>query len=292
MEDKETPIELNEILNEVEASESEVSSDAIENFDFSSEKEFNIDESFELIELLKNQENTDEQKEIIKLQEAKNIIAEAGKYINQDFVDAFNKKEENLINLIKRYDPNKELIQSMSEAEKDKIYEIAQYLFNEYQKGLNELNFSFPLSTQEHKFVMDTFKKQLEYDQNEVFQLRELKTNYLDREFELDKIEGKTVGFKTNINVNDLIVFYHLIAKLKVKGINSDFYNFVEILTKIADRIKLFNAYNVIIQRLSIDFQTWGGALTLDNPIAGEVLEPKGDVDEVVVDDVETEKIK
>lgn len=290
MEDKETPIELNEVLNEVEPTASEISSDAIENFDFSSEKEFDIDQSFELINFLKKKEKTDEQKELIKLQEAKNIIAEAGKYVDQNFVDDFNKKEENLINLIKRYDPNKEIVKNMTETEKDKIYEIAQYLFNEYQKGLNVLTFNFPLSTKEHKFIMDTFRKELEYDQNEVFQLKELKSNYLDQEFEMNKIEGKVVGFKTSINVNDLIVFYHLFAKLKVKGIDSDFYNFVEILTKIADRIKLFNAYNVVIQRLSNDFQMWGGALSLDNPITGEVLEAK--VDEAVVDDVETEKIK
>lgn len=288
MEDKETPIELKEVLNEIEPT-SEISSDTIENFDFSSEKEFDIDQSFELISFLRGKEKTDEQKEIIKLKEAKNIISEAGKFIGQDFVDDFNKKEENLINLIKRYDPNKELVQNMSELEKDKIYEIAQYLFNEYQKGLNRMTFDFPLSVQEHKFIMDTFKNKLEYDQNEIFQLKELKTNYLDLEFESNKIENKTVGFKTQINVNDLIVFYHLIAKLKVKGINSDFYNFVDILTKIADRIKLFNAYNVVIQRLSNDFQMWGGALTLDNPISGEVLNPVSD--EAFVEQIKEEKI-
>jgi len=252
------------------------STDEIDNFDFSSDDPFDIERSHELIVGLKRKEESDDQKELIKLQEAKNIIDKTAKqFLNEEFVDSFNKEEENLLNMIKKYDPNKDIVRNMNEKQKDQIYDIAQYLFNSYQKKLNIIEFLFPLTQDEVKFIFDVFRHKLEYDQNEVFQLRDLKENYLDRDFGKMNEEGL---FVTRINVNDLIVFYHLISKYKVKGITKEHYNFLEVLTKIGERIKLFNAYNVIVQRLSNDFQLWGGNLTVEtsgSEISGQVVEPQ-----------------
>ena len=38
-------------------------------------------------------------------------------------------------------------------------------------------------------------------------------------------------------------------------------------MTKIGERMKLFNAYNIWVQRLSNDFQSWGGSLTVDDSV-------------------------
>lgn len=249
------------------------STDDIEQFDFSSDKPFDIDANHELLSFIKKQEDTDEEKELIKLQEAKNIIEKNAKnFLDETFVDNYAKEEQNLINMIKRFDPNFDSVKNMTEEQKDKVYDIAQYLFNVFQKKLNDLNFNFPLTNEEVKFIFKVFRDKLEYDQNEVFQLKELKENYLDKEF------GKHENgeFLTYINVNDLIVFYHLFSKYKVKGITQEHYNFLQILTKIGERIKLFNAYNVIVQRLSTDFQFWGSALSVDGDVVGgKVMEPK-----------------
>ena len=251
------------------------STDEIENFDFASDKPFDIDGNYELISGLKEKEETNEQKEYIKLQEAKNIIEKTAKtFLSTEFVDSFNKEEENLINMIKKYNPNIDEIRAMTEQQKDKIYDIAQYLFNVYQRKLKDLIFNFPLTSDEVKFMLKVFRDKLEYDQNEVFQLKDLKEHYLDKDF--NKIENGE--FITYINVNDLIIFYHLFSKYKVKGITQEHYNFLQILIKIGERIKLYNAYNVVVQRISSDFQLWGGALSTEGELIGKVVEPINDV--------------
>lgn len=265
------------IIGDTKVSAEEVSmpfsTDKLESFDFASTEDFNIDENYELVEVVKKEKEDESMKELIKLREAKNIIEKDAKiFLNPEFVDKFNKEEENLLNLIKKYDPNIDEVRNMPEDKKDKIYEIAQYLFNVYQKKLNLLLFNFPLTKDEAKFMFNVFRNKLEYDQNEVFQMKELKENYLDKEF--DKLENG--DYMTYINVNDLIVFYHLISKYKVKGITQEHYDYLQILTKIGERIKLFNAYNVVVQRLSNDFQLWGGALTVEGELGGKVLEPQG----------------
>lgn len=254
-----------------ETTEVSSSTDELDNFDFSDDKGFDIDKYHELINFLKKSEATDEMKEKIKLEEAKNIISSTAKeFLGEEFVNQYSKEEYNLINLIKKFDPNLEEVKKMTEDQKDKIYDIAQYLFNNFQKKLNQLNFHFPINIEERKFIYNVFKNKIEYDQNEVFQLDELKNNYLDIDFKNDN------GiYNTYINVNDLIVFYHLFSKYKVKGITNEFYNFIQILKKIGERIKLFNAYNVVIQRLSNDFQLWGGNLSFEENITGKVVEPE-----------------
>jgi hypothetical protein len=248
------------------------SSDTLESFDFASTENFNIDENYELVEIMKKEKEDESMKELVKLREAKNIIEKNAKnFLNPEFVDKYNKEEENLLNLIKKFDPNLDEVRNMPEDKKDKIYEIAQYLFNLYQKKLNQLLFYFPLTKDEVKFMFNVFRNKLEYDQNEVFQMKELKENYLDKDFE--KLEDGNL--MTYINVNDLIVFYHLISKYKVKGITQEHYDYLQILTKIGERIKLFNAYNVVVQRLSNDFQLWGGTLSVEGELAGKVLEPQ-----------------
>lgn len=274
--------ELEKILKDEDGNdnfEMMASTDTLEAFDFAGDKDFNIEENFELVHALKKLDQSDEQKEFVKLQEAKNIIEKFSKiFLDSDFVDQFNKEEQNLLNLIKKYDPNIDDIRNMSEDQKDKIYEIAQYLFNIFQKRLNELNFIFPLSRNELKFMLKVFREKLEYDQNEVFQMKELKENYLDNDF--NEFDGENVV--TRINVNDLIIFYHLFAKYKVKGITAEHYDFLQILTKIGERIKLFNAYNVVVQRLSNDFQMWGGSLSVEGELTGKVIEPKNNEEDLI----------
>ncbi len=262
---------IDEIIENKEDYTIVASTEELDNFDFNSDKEFDIETNYELISTMKKEEDDEAVKELIKLKEAKNIIEKHAKtFLDPDFVDKFNKEEENLLNLIKKFDPNVDAVRSLKEEQKDKIYEIAQYLFNVYQKKLNDLLFLFPLTNDERKFIFNVFRNKLEYDQNEVFQLKDVKENYLDKDF--DKLEDGS--YMTMINVNDLIIFYHLISKYKVKGITQEHYDFLQILTKIGERIKLFNAYNVVVQRLSTDFQMWGGALTVEGELVGKALEP------------------
>jgi hypothetical protein len=52
-----------------------------------------------------------------------------------------------------------------------------------------------------------------------------------------------------------------LIKEYKVKGINTEFKLFRNVLYKIAQVSKLFNAYSIIIDRIKEDQKLWGSAL-------------------------------
>jgi hypothetical protein len=233
-----------------------------------------------------------ESKEIIEKQDADKIIEKtSSEYLDEKYVEDMKKGYDNLTNMIRRYDPNKKEVRNMSEEDKDKIYGIAEYLFNEYQLKLNHMSFSFELTTDEWEFMIDLFKNKIEYDQNEIFQLKELKENYLDegeKKYKELNVKKSKTNFETYINVNDLIILYHLISKYKVKGTTKYYYNYLSLLTKIGERIKLFNAYNVWIQRLSDDFQIWGAGLTVDDEMLNgkkeEETKDKTDKKEVKTD--------
>jgi hypothetical protein len=247
--------------------------DDVLNIDFSKEGDLNLDEAYDFITMSNNKPK--ETKELIEKREADNIIkSNSSKYLNKDYVDMMNNEHNNLRSMLKKYDVNSEIVKKMSEKDKDKIYGLAEYLFNEYQKKLNDMNFNFPLTNDEWKFMFDVLYNKLEYDQNEIFQLKEVREKYLSKVDELSKT-SKNYDIQTVINVNDLIILYHLISKHKVKGINKQHYSYLNILTKIGERIKLFNAYNVWVQRLSTDFQSWGGSLSVDEETVKGVLSDK-----------------
>lgn len=238
--------------------------DDIVNIDFSKEIEFNLDEVYDFISMNKPHQET---KEFIEKREADNIIKNnSKKYLKDEYSDMMDYEYNNLRNLLKKYDINSEIVKKMTEEEKDKIYGLAEYLFNDFQKKLNKMNFIFNLTPDEWKFMFDVLYNKIDYDQNEIFQLKDVREKYLEVVVDMFKT-NKSDEVETIINVNDLIIIYHLISKYKVKGINKQHYSYLSILTKIGERIKLFNAYNVWINRLSSDFQLWGSSLTIDEDI-------------------------
>lgn len=238
-------------------------SDDILNIDFSSDDEVNLDEAYEFVKVSKKPKET---KELVEKREADNIIKNSSsKYLDPDYINTMNKEHENLKNMLRKYDVNKDVVKKLTEVEKDKIYALAEYLFNEFQKKLNNMNFYFPLTMDEWKFMFDVLYNKIEYDQNEIFQLKEVREKYLDNvKDSVKELQNNENEISTIVNVNDLIIIYHLISKYKVKGVNKSHYSYLNLLTKIGERIKLFNAYNTWIQRLSNDFQSWGSSLTVD----------------------------
>ena len=54
---------------------------------------------------------------------------------------------------------------------------------------------------------------------------------------------------------------YHFLGKHKVKGIKKEFYNFANVLKQIAETNKLYNAYNIMKDRIDKKFIIWTTAL-------------------------------
>jgi len=251
------------------------SSDDVLDFDFSSDDEFDIENAFEFVKHSKVPKQT---KELVEQKEADNVVKNTSeKFVSPEYVELMDNGYAKLLAILKRYEVNSDIIKAMNEEDKDKIYIIAEHLFNEYQKNLNSMDFNFELTQDEWKFMIDVLKNKLEYDQNEIFQMEEIRKQYLDGAEEIQKSLPRDIEeIPTIINVNNLIILYHLISKYKVKGINKNHYAFLTLLTKIGERIKLFNAYTVWVQRLSDDFQLWGGSLSIDDSIVnGTAIQPE-----------------
>ena len=69
----------------------------LEKFDFSSDEKLNLDEYYEMIELLKvSQNQSGEKKEVVQFNEAQNVIDREGeKFLGKDVVDAYKKPVAN-----------------------------------------------------------------------------------------------------------------------------------------------------------------------------------------------------
>jgi len=267
------------------------SMEELENFDFSGDTELNMDEYYEMVHLYNISQTPDtEKKEAIKSQEAENVIEKYGEtFLGKEFVEKYKKERENLSSFLRRYEVNTDLVKNMTEEEKDKIYEIANFLFDNFQKIHNNLDFIFPLSFEEYKFINEVIIKKLEYDRDGVFQIRELKNNYLSHYPKFIKDNANINEMGTTIDINMTMVLYHHITRYKVKGAQTDFELFLSLVIKMEERLLLYNACKTITDRLSQDFMVWGGALTVDD-IGLKVNEPELKVvDEVTGDQIKSQ---
>ena len=239
---------------------------SLETIDFKSNDNFDYNEYYNLIEKIAKKNST------LKNEEAENLVKEfAEKIIDKDYVDDLNNKKESILDFIRKYDPNSDTIKNMSEHDVDKVYAISNYLVNSYIKYLNEMLFNFEFSNAELKFVNNTLTKSIEYNGDEVFNYVELYDNFwknVKETYDKDKTKS-TYVFKVDIKM--ILILHHLIKNYKVRGTTDEFKHFRNVLYRIAQTNKLFNAYNIIVERIKDDCKVWGAALD-------EVLRSKEEV--------------
>lgn len=200
----------------------------------------------------------------IKQEEAENVVGQvATNFVDETFVKELENKRESIKDFIRKYDPNSDIIKGMKVHDIDKIYSIFNYLLNSYIKYLNDMSFNFQLSNPEFKFLDKVLTKTIEYNGDEVFNYTEFIENFWDNakeEFEQDKTKEFYI-FK--IDIKKILLLHHLIKEHKVKGITTEFKLFRNVLYKIAQTNKIFNAYNIIVERLKDDAKLWGSALEI-----------------------------
>ena len=228
----------------------------LETIDFKSVEEFNHEEYYRILEKISVKNNT------LKREEAENLIKEQeDKIIDSAFVKELSKKKESILNLIRRYDPNSEMVKNMSEHDVDKVYGICTYLQNVYIQYLNEMTFNFELSVEELKFLNKILTRIIEYNGDDVFNYVEFYENFwinVIEEYEMDKSKS-TYIFKPDIK--KILILHHLIKNYRVKGNTDEFRHFRNVLYKIAQTNKLFNAYNIVVERIKDDCKLWGISL-------------------------------
>jgi len=251
----------------------------LESVDFTNEG-IDINDAYETIKDFKAQY------EDIKKLESENILTELGpKYFDGGFVEQFKKERDNLRGYIKRYDPNTDDVKNMAHSDIDKIYQIANYLFNVWQMKLNEMVANFDLTKEEFKLIDMALNHKLDYDVNEALNLADLKAHWLDiadLTYKSLSMGNKNEIVKTKIEIGKCVILYHLISKFRVKGSGKEFGNLLSVIQKIGDINKLFNALTVMKERVSSELQLWGGNL----PIKLETEEVQT---EVQTEEVQTE---
>jgi len=245
--------------------------DTLVNHDFSSKDEINLDESYEMIEILEN-----EAKSITKEKEAQTIIDELSeKYIVKEYHEKMEKSIKSVRDFIKKYNVELDDVKNLTEEEKDKVFGICSFLLKNVASILNEINFTINFTMSEYKLMSTALRGKLRYDGNEVFNMIELNNRYLKpwKKY-VDSLPKNTKEFSLNIDIKNVVMLYHFLGKHSVKGLSDEFYHFSTLLEKIADTNKLFNAYSVLKERLDQDFNIWNGAFS---DFKEEIVEPTND---------------
>lgn len=243
--------------------------DELVNHDFSGDAEFDINESYEMISLLERENKS------AKNLEAENVITELSDiYIGSEYKQKLDKSFENVNSFFKKYNIEKDEVKNMSEDEKTKIFAVASFLSKNVSVLLNDLLFDLKLTREEYKFIYTAIERKLSYDGNEVFNIIDLNEKYLKQWKQVDNSLPKNVDtMVVSIDIKNVVMLYHFLGKHTVKGLDREFYVFASVLQKIANTNKLYNAYNVIKERLNIDFNIWAGALEPDQNMTPEIVQ-------------------
>jgi hypothetical protein len=229
--------------------------DTLIKLEFNENDEVNIEEYSEIIDTLERDLS-------LKSEDTEEIIKEiGGKYVNKDYLAELIKSYENIKNFYKKYDPNKEEIQNLSQVEKNNLFKVGSFLNKNYTKLINNLLFTVALTKKEYIFLDTALTKKMSYNGTEVFNMVELNELYLKPwKEEFKKI--KTDEFKINIDINNIVMIYHFLQSYSVKGTGDEYNRFVSLLQKIAETNKVYNAFNIKKDLANSNFLTWNSNIT------------------------------
>lgn len=154
--------------------------------------------------------------------------------------------------------------QGLTEEQKDELYNKLQISWNEVsgKNGgrLNEVSFSLILHRPEYNYLMDLIKNKIEYDVDTIFYGMELK-DMLEEMSSKGKFENDKQGIAFNMTPVDIHYLYHIISKQTVKGLNTQAYNFAEIIKRIALSSNVFNHYKQNFDNVAKAIQLWVASL-------------------------------
>lgn len=143
-----------------------------------------------------------------------------------------------------------------SEFEKDELYEQAKKLWATFTSEFKQVVYTFYLNRKQYHYLLDLLKDKIEYDVNTVFFGIELVKMLGQWEESGAGENDKTVkGYLAD--ATETTYMYHIIAKHKIKGLNSSTHRFSEILLKIGEISKIVSYYDTHAKNLSKQIQEW-----------------------------------
>jgi hypothetical protein len=232
----------------------------LEQFNFASEESFDIDKNFDFINGLEFERTQ------LKNLEAETFVKANGEiYLDKVILDNFFAKKENLISLIRRYSADKEVLKALTDevgGGKDKLYKIANFLYNSFSLHLNEMKYKITFTYDEYDFIYKTLNRKIKYTSDEVFQYLRLFEEGLSQYDVVYKATKKGEDIVAELTIANIILLYHLINKYQVVGVNNEFRIFSTVLNKIGEANQVYNSIVIIRDRLNEQFQMWTTSIT------------------------------
>jgi len=230
-------------------------------FDFKSDQEFNLNDEYS--KLFKDGEFKAYDPNEAKLEDAEKIINEFGlMYVEGLSLKKYENTFINVTEFLKKFNIESEEVKSMTRDERDKLWGYGKELYKSYENQYGELQFNFELTIKEWNFIEHTLTKKLMYNGQEMFNYWELYMKFIQPTKELVSKLPKTLeSFAPICSVQSLILLSHLLMKHEEKASTDSFKYFRTVLTEIAKMTKLFNAYGVMLERVTNRFNHWVNAL-------------------------------
>lgn len=155
-------------------------------------------------------------------------------------------------------------VSKMTSEEKDAKYKDITEMWSEFQKDLKGIEYNYFATKEEYQYLRKLITQEMEYTVNEIFIAVRVKDNFFgkgDVVFNVPKAQRGV--FK--VNIDDIVIVYHLFEKNKVKGLGKNAYLFANTLKTIGDINIIFNEYDKISKQASEDIGKWCAGLdTID----------------------------
>lgn len=230
-------------------------------FDFSSDAEFNLATEYDTIfneTIVVDPTNKE-------LKDAEDIIKELGSiYLENNSLTKYEKAFVNFNEFLNKFNITTDIVKNMTKTDRDKLFGYGKELFMYYQQKYGELTFNFELSIKEWYYIEHTLNKKLSYNGNELFNYWELYTKFIKPTSEMaNKLPKGIDSFVPVCSIQGLVLLSHILMKHEEKGSTDSFTYFRTVLSEIAKMTKLFNAYGVVLERLSKQFDNWVNALNV-----------------------------
>jgi lantibiotic modifying enzyme len=230
-------------------------------FDFNGEETFNLDVEYSTLF------NEGEPKQLnpndSKLKDAESIIEEFGaKYIERVSLVDYEKVFLNINTFLIQFNVEADAVKEMTKLDRDKLFGYGKELFKTYENMYSNLKFNFELSMKEWNYIDHTLTKKLSYNGQELFNYWELYMKFIEPTRGMMEKTPKTMeSFVPVCSIQSLILLSHLLMKHEEKASTESFHYFRTTLTEIAKMTRLFNAYGVMLERITNRFNHWINAL-------------------------------
>jgi len=230
-------------------------------FDFKNNENFNLEEEYTT--LFNGEEYKAENPTDAKLKDAESIITELGAiYVEELSLRKYETIFLNLNAFLTKFSTDSDEVKNMTSSDRDKIFGYGKALFSSYQNQYSNLYFNFELSIKEWNYIDNTLNKKIPYNGQEMFNYWELYNKFLEPTKEIAlKLPKQLVSFIPTCSIQSLILLSHLLMKHEEKGSTESFHNFRTVLVEIAKMTKLFNAYGVMLERVTAGFNMWVNSL-------------------------------